>query len=417
MTGPPLPRLTADSNAIGNFQIGVSPIGDIPPFDYWLTVISQYANSPILMQLVTNFSAYVDQTHNMEAFFDLIWNVDTAEGYGLDVWGRIVGIDRTIDVDPTDYFGGEEGQFNTFNNGPFWSGTPANVHVAISDDMFRRLIFAKALANISSGTIPAINQLLINLFPFRGNCYVIDNGSMSLTYAFEFALSGQDTAILNSGVLPKPTGVRSTIASNLPAGVTFDPGAHGTLTTLSADRLTALVGSNPSLSYQGARSNWFHDGDKTYFEMRLIQRMASNVIRIGVGAANAIRFTSSGTAGGYNLGDAASGTLGIGYDWASGSIMLGGVAVGTLTAGTLGDVIGVAVNRIDGLIWFRRQGGLWNNDAGADPAFNLGGISIASLPGPVYAWLGIQESGATQVQANFGGAIYQSPAPNGYRNF
>ena len=106
MSGPDPFRPKPGSNAIGSFSIGVSPIGDIPPFDYWQTIISQYANSDVITTLIGNFDAYVDQTANFDAFYDLIMNVASAEGYGLDVWGRIVDVSRTLNVGITDRFFG-----------------------------------------------------------------------------------------------------------------------------------------------------------------------------------------------------------------------------------------------------------------------------------------------------------------------
>ena len=55
MSGPDLNTPAPGSNAIGTFIIGASPIGDIPVFDPWQTVISQYANSPILTTLIFDF--------------------------------------------------------------------------------------------------------------------------------------------------------------------------------------------------------------------------------------------------------------------------------------------------------------------------------------------------------------------------
>lgn len=212
MSGPPYPRPQAGDNAIGRFIIGVSPIGSIAAFDYWRTIISQYANSPILTQLITDFFGYIDQTANMDAFFDLVWNIDTAQGWGLDVWGRIIGITRVLSVPLPDMYLGfhEAGDANEvgFNQAPWFAGQPVTSNFALSDSAYRVLLFAKALANISDGSIPAINQLLLNLFPNRGNCYVVDNGDMSLTYKFEFFLAPFELAIVgSSGVLPTPCGV------------------------------------------------------------------------------------------------------------------------------------------------------------------------------------------------------------------
>lgn len=215
--GPPYPHPSPapGSNAIGAFAIGVSQIGDIPLFDYWQTVMSQYANSPILTQLITNFFQYIDQTTNFESFYDLIWNVDTAQGYGLDVWGRIVGVTRTLNLaNAGRYFGFEEQSITVdpFNVSPFYSGQTLTTSFQLSDSAFRTLIFAKALANITNCSIQAINQLLLNLFPGRGNCYVTDGLNMTMTYTFAFTLTTVEAAIITqSGVLPKPAGVLATV--------------------------------------------------------------------------------------------------------------------------------------------------------------------------------------------------------------
>lgn len=212
MSGPdyPHPNPAPGSNAIGSFIIGTSPIGTIPAFDWWKTVISQYANSEILTQLLSNFFQYVDQTTNMDNFYDFIWNVDTAQGIGLDIWGRIVVVSRTLHVPDDDtFFGFEEAtDAEGFNQAPFYAGVPLTTNFNLPDSAYRTLILAKALSNISDGSIQAINQLLLNLFPGRGNCYVIDNLDMSMTYKFNFVLTPVErTIVRSSGALPKPTGV------------------------------------------------------------------------------------------------------------------------------------------------------------------------------------------------------------------
>lgn len=218
MSGPDVFRLRPGDNAIGKFIIGVSPIGDIPPsFDIWKTMLAQYANSPILTRLIENMDAYLDQTLNFQSFFDLVMNVDTAQGYGLDVWGRIVNVSRTLSVTADDaWLGFEEAGIpaQPFNQAPFFQGQQINNTFVLTDTAFRTLIFAKALANICDGSIPAINQILLNLFPSRGgNCYVIDGLDMTMTFKFEFALTPVELAIISqSGALPTSTGVSLIVA-------------------------------------------------------------------------------------------------------------------------------------------------------------------------------------------------------------
>lgn len=215
MSGPPDNQPGPLSNAIGSMAIGVSPIGTIPTFDWWQTVLSQYANSPRMTALLGLFFEWLDQTQNFDLFYDKIWNVLTAEGYGLDVWGRIVAINRVIRLGTgPKYFGFEEGlpDYEPFNSAPFYSGQKVTDNFTLSDDGFRVLILAKAFANICDGSTYAINKLLNMLFGNSGRCYVIDNLDMSMTYRFEFKLSPFQRAILEqSGVMPKPTGVSYTI--------------------------------------------------------------------------------------------------------------------------------------------------------------------------------------------------------------
>lgn len=186
------------------------------PFDVARTVLSQYANSPILSELIQNLAAYFDPTADLDAFYSNIWDIDTAQGAGLDIWGRIVGIDRVLEVQASTYFGFSEALPGSvgFNQAPFYNGSQTTQNYALTDDAYRTLILAKAAANICDGSIPAINQVLLSLFPGRGNCYV-QEGNMAITYYFGFGLTDVEIAIVSSGlVLPKPAGVSFSVSVN-----------------------------------------------------------------------------------------------------------------------------------------------------------------------------------------------------------
>lgn len=218
-SGPPYPPSpqTIQQNQIGSsFEIGVSPIGTIVPFSYWDTIISQYANSTVITTLIGNFNSCIDQTQNMDLFYDDMMNVATASGYGLDVWGRIVGVTRVVTIQTPQFFGFNEQipsvqDFGPGGTGTFYTGVLPTSNFTLSDNFFRKLIYAKALTNISNGSSAAINQILLALFPFRGNAFVIDNNNMTMIYAFNFVLSNVELAVVEqTGVLPKPTGVSAT---------------------------------------------------------------------------------------------------------------------------------------------------------------------------------------------------------------
>jgi hypothetical protein len=184
------------------------------------TVISQYNQSPTMQTLLYAINQWFDPRKNIDDFYNLIWNVDTAQGYGLDVWGRIVAVGRVLKVQTDDpWFGFAEATTTSawpFNQGIFYNGQPLTGNYALSDDGFRVLIMAKAAFNIINGAIPAINQLLANLFPARAAnnarpAWIVDNRNMSMAYVFNFTPTPVETAIImQSGVLPRPTGVSVT---------------------------------------------------------------------------------------------------------------------------------------------------------------------------------------------------------------
>lgn len=186
------------------------------------TIIAQFANSPSMTALIGSFNDAVDARPDFQNFYDFVWNIATAQGFGLDIWGRIVGLPngRYLQLGADNQTLGFENadvppDWAPFNQGTFYTGANSSTTFRLADDPFRTLILAKALANITGTTSQALNQLLRNLFPGRGRAYVIDRGKsntafngMQMSFVFEFALTAVEYAILTqSGVLPHPAGV------------------------------------------------------------------------------------------------------------------------------------------------------------------------------------------------------------------
>ena len=208
------------------------------------TIASQYANSPVILQLLADWNVDIDPRSNLNDFVTKVWNISTAEGYGLDMWGRRVGVTRVISVpDPSvTYFGfSEGGGYQPFGQAPFYDGYQASIQTDLSDDDYRTLLLAKALANISNCSAPVINLILYNLFlapgrPYEGRkAYVIDVGNMEMQYFFGFVLTLTDLAMLiNSGAIQRPVGVLSFILTIDPdhcfgfAGTGLQPFGQGT---------------------------------------------------------------------------------------------------------------------------------------------------------------------------------------------
>lgn len=189
------------------------------------TVLAQYANSPRIVALIQAFNAWIDPSVDLDTFYDYVWNVDTAQGFGLDIWGAIVDVPRNLQiVTAGQYFGFDESLTaisltpQPFGQAPFWNGTPASTTYALGDDAYRKLILVKALANITDCTARNLNKLLAFLFEGEGRAYVVDTGGMTFRFVFEFILSDVERSImLNSTAIPRPAGVLAQVMTVDPA--------------------------------------------------------------------------------------------------------------------------------------------------------------------------------------------------------
>ena len=172
------------------------------------TIISQYANSPRIVALIENANQYIDPRADLDNFYNIVWNVNTAKGFGLDIWGRIVGIDRLLEInDPGDTFGFLGSGLTPFNQGTFGIHQ-AKTSYLLADDAYRTLILLKALVNISASDMPTLNSILTSMFSKRGRCYILEVGVMRIRYVFEYTLTPYERALfLKDGITPRPAGV------------------------------------------------------------------------------------------------------------------------------------------------------------------------------------------------------------------
>lgn len=174
-------------------------------------VQSQYAASPRILSLLVRKAALLDPGRDLMLWYDGMFNPKTAEGVGLDIWGRIVGIGRKLWVQNLEFFGFHGQNLQNFDQAPFWIQSIASGQVDLSDEAYRFLIFYKAMANIGKSTVQALNALLDSLFApshGSGSCCVLETGSMHLHAVFSFLLTNYESAILAQyGLFDRPAGV------------------------------------------------------------------------------------------------------------------------------------------------------------------------------------------------------------------
>jgi len=189
------------------------------------TILTQYADSPKLKSIIYSFNEAVGIDRFINDFYEMVWDINTADTYGLDVWGKIVVVSRQLTLTENKIVFGFGEALSTpsalddpqpFDQAPFYTSDVLTSTVTLTNDVYRKLIMMKAAANISDCTIPNLNKLLSYMFSDRGRCYVRNDGDMKMSYVFEFLLTQPDLAIVqSSGALPAPVGVTVNIVQQV----------------------------------------------------------------------------------------------------------------------------------------------------------------------------------------------------------
>jgi hypothetical protein len=198
------------------------------------TILAQCANSPILLAMANLMNSAIDMKANLFNWYNLVWNVNSAQGYGLDMWARIVGVPRVILTTATNsYLYFKEANltmmtvppvspFGPGGASPLYNGGTVSTssYSRLADSSLRALILVKALANISICSAQSLNVMLQMLFGV-GSGHVIDIGNMQMVLSFQSLSSTNLNLIINGKALPRPAGVLAIVYSGSVLGVTF----------------------------------------------------------------------------------------------------------------------------------------------------------------------------------------------------
>lgn len=182
-------------------------------FDIGLTIQSQYSASPHIVALVNGFWSCLDPSADIELIFNKMINPITAEGFGLDVWGRIVAIGREYTSQDTTLpywgykapLGTDNPRMRNFNNAPFYKKITGKVK--LNDQAYRTYIFLKAMINIGNGSLSSLNRMISVLFP-SVNIVILHVDTMVLRIVIQSELAQSDLdALLNLPWLPAGVGL------------------------------------------------------------------------------------------------------------------------------------------------------------------------------------------------------------------
>lgn len=179
--------------------------------DLLKSLLWQHDNADGLKTLIQRKQDWynVNQKDFWENWFHDVFDLDTANDFGLAVWARILNVPLQVNVEadvsrPAFGFGVNH---QNFNNGSFARLRAGDI--PLTTEQKRLVLKLRYFQLISRGAVPEINEWLAELFRDQGKVFVIDSNDMTFaTYFFEFRPDSQLSFVLEKyDLLPRPAGV------------------------------------------------------------------------------------------------------------------------------------------------------------------------------------------------------------------
>ena len=194
--------------------------GYIQDFDFSVDllrhVLWQYNDAERLQTLLAGKQDWYarNQTAFWENWTRDVFDLSTANDFGLSVWGKILRESREVPVPganqghPTFGFGASR---RNFGRGNFRRANAG--YLKLDTEAYRLLLQLRYYKLVSRGTVPEINAFIRRIFKDQGNVYVLDPLDMSFAvYVFSFAPAYWQRFVLEDmDALPRPAGVGAMI--------------------------------------------------------------------------------------------------------------------------------------------------------------------------------------------------------------
>lgn len=188
----------------------------------------QYNNATRLRYLLTEKNLFYiqNQTQFWQDWYTNVFNLETANQFGLAVWSIILGVPLFIEMTPDPEgkpvwgFNEIDGMFpdyeSTWLNFDLSSFTTRSSVVTLTVEEQRLLLRLRYFQLTSRGEAPRTNKFLNTLFsgytktnPAYGIAYMLDGLDMTITYIFNFDLPQAFRYIFAYyDILPRPAGVK-----------------------------------------------------------------------------------------------------------------------------------------------------------------------------------------------------------------
>ena len=181
--------------------------------DYIDLITSQHRNRPKFAGVVASAVAPLALTVGMvDTSMLQAWDIDTAVGTQLDQVGEWIGATRYVEQPLVGvYFSWDDVVETGWGHG-YWQGKydPSTGVIALADDVYRPVLYAKIASNNWPGTRETIEAIWDNSFDDNSTLALVDHQDMSITIGLQgIEINDVLLYILTSGRIPlKPEGVR-----------------------------------------------------------------------------------------------------------------------------------------------------------------------------------------------------------------
>lgn len=201
-------------------------------FDFSVDILSaliwQYNKADKLTEILRQKQNWYDENQRdfWQNWLRDVFDLRTANSFGLSVWSIILGLPLSIPLPATgnkNKFG--FGQYNkNFNNGPF--GSLGSGSTGLTVEQSRQLLQLRYAALVTRPTAYEVNLVLQRIF--KGQAYVRDSTTMGqMVYVFGFIPSQEfENAVRTFDILPRPATVGIGIAFQHQPVFGFGPYNH-----------------------------------------------------------------------------------------------------------------------------------------------------------------------------------------------
>lgn len=189
-------------------------MSDVQQFDFSVNLLKallwEHDKAEELISLVSQKQDWynVNQTEFWTNWYRDVFDLDTANDFGLSVWSRILNVQLSFDVpsSKTKAAFGFGVNHKNFNNGNFARGS--NGEIQLNAAQKRIVLKLRYFQLITRGAVTEINQFLKMIFGDQGRAFVVDNLDMTATYFFSFTPDANLRTVLQQfDILPRPAAV------------------------------------------------------------------------------------------------------------------------------------------------------------------------------------------------------------------